>query len=98
MKMAVINSKDIFDPKKNPTLCMSALRYTGGCLECLKHVLQRENYDLEAVLKKVPCKPIITDNMLKLHKEKEQLREERRILQAKIDALDSKLGLKTNTD
>ena len=94
MKVVIVNSKDLFDKKKNPTLCLSPLRYTNGCLECLKHVLQRENYNLEAVLKKVKCNPIITDDMLKWHREKELLREERRILQAKINELDSKLGLK----
>ena len=96
MKVAIVDSKDLFDEEKNPTLCISPLRYTDGCLECLKHVLQRENYNLEAVLKKVKCNPIITDNMLKLHKEKELLRDERRSLQIKIDEIDSKLGLRTD--
>ena len=96
MKVAIVRSKDLFDEEKNPTLCISTLRYTGGCLECLKHILQRENYNLEIVLKKVKCNPIITDDMLKWHKEKELLRAERRILQVKIDELDSKLGLRTN--
>lgn len=94
MKVAIVNSKDLFDEKKNPTLCLSPLRYTNGCLECLKHVLQRENYNLEAVLKKVKCKPIITEDMLILHKKKERLKEERKILQVKMDEIDIKLGLK----
>ena len=95
MKVAIVKAKDMFDPEANPTLCISPLRYTGGCLECLKYPLMRENYDLDKVLKKVLCNPIITENMLKLHKEKEDLKKEWRALKAKIDRIDSKLGLKT---
>lgn len=93
MKIAYVNSGDILDKEKNPTLCMSALRYTGGCLECLKRTLQMENYDLEKVLSKVLCNPIISEDMLRLYKEKERMQKEKRILQARIDEVDIKLGL-----
>lgn len=33
-KTAIVNVKEILDEEKNPTLCLSALRYTGGCASC----------------------------------------------------------------
>ena len=93
MKVAIVDSKDLFDEKKNPILCLSPLRYTGGCLECLKHIIQRENYDLKNVLRKVLCNPIISEDMLRLYKGKEQMQKEKKILQARINEIDIKLGL-----
>lgn len=33
-KTAIVKFSEISDPVKNPTLCLSALRYTGGCGKC----------------------------------------------------------------
>lgn len=92
MKTAIVNSKDVFNEQNNPTLCLSALRYTGGCYRCLKHVLRRHGGSLDEAVKKVSCKPIITEEAVAAHKELRRLQGERGLLQAKIDAIDKKLN------
>lgn len=34
MKFAVVNSKELFDKKKNPTLCLSVCRALTNCQNC----------------------------------------------------------------
>lgn len=94
MKTAIVNFSDVVDTEKNPTLCLSALRYTGGCYRCLgfKNVLKRAGGNLDEALKKVGCKPIITEEAVAELKELRRLKEERGLLQAKIDAIDKKLN------
>lgn len=95
MKTAIVKFSDVADAVKNPTLCLSARRYTGGCYECLvsgylKYDLKRAG-NLDAILKKVKCNPIITEAAIAAHKEKERLLRERELLQAKIEAIDKKI-------
>lgn len=51
MKCAIVSSKDVFDQKKNPTMCISAKRYTSNCVNC--NVFQRAFYKWVKV-KKTP--------------------------------------------
>ena len=49
MKVAIVDIRDILDEKKNPTLCLSPLRYTGDCIRCesFKRALRNNNYDID---------------------------------------------------
>lgn len=37
MKFVTVSSKELFDKKKNPTLCLSVLRALGLCHQCEKY-------------------------------------------------------------
>lgn len=94
MKTAIVNFSDVGDTEKNPTLCLSALRYTGSCYRCLgfKSVLKRTGGNLEEAVKKVKCNPIITEEAVAAHKELRRLQGERGLLQAKIAAIEKKIN------
>ncbi|MCK5601559.1 hypothetical protein KAR91_06820 [Candidatus Pacearchaeota archaeon] len=70
VKSAVVNINEIADPEKNPTLCMSAFRYTGGCLGC--RVFK------DAIKNKSPtkCRPIISEDALREYKDAERIKAE----------------------
>lgn len=93
MKTAIVNSKDVFDKEKNPTLCLSALRYTGGCHKCplLKRLITRKGMDLEEAVKTIACDPIITRDIYQLHEERKALVAEKRRLQSEINGIDGRL-------
>jgi len=85
MKTAIVSSSELFDPEKNPTLCLSAARYTGGCYNC--HILRRmmQHYGLEEALNRIKCKPLISSAVINLHNEKAKL-------QARIAEIRSEIG------
>jgi len=80
MKVAIIDVKDILDEKRNPTLCLSPLRYTGDCIRCesFKIALRNKNCDIDLTIKTMKCKPQVSKKAIKLFKKKKELLEELR--------------------
>lgn len=93
MKTAIINSKEVFE--NNPTLCISPERYTGGCIQCfiMKDALARNNNDIQEAMKqtKIKCKPIITEEQIKLYNLKGALLETIKNIKSQIDEIDEKI-------
>ena len=91
MRVAVVNVKDILDPEKNPTLCLSPLRYTGECHKCQKFKFAlTNNYgnDIEKAIKSMKCKPQIDPIFIELHKKKLTLLKQLRELNKKMEELE----------
>jgi len=91
MKAAIVSSGEIFDPDKNPTRCLSAARYTGGCYNC--HILRRmmQRYGLEEALNRIVCKPIVSPAVIELHNEKENLQARIAEIRSEIGGLDEEI-------
>jgi len=92
MKTTVINSKELFDKNKNPTLCLSALRATGQCHLCDKIVKGMPSTPLKELIKKLKCKPNIGIEEAAILDEYDQLLQERVILNEKVDLIQKQLS------
>ena len=94
MKVAIVDVKDVLDPEKNPTLCLSPLRFTGQCHKCGKFQLalaNNYNNDIERAIKSMKCKPQIDPIFIELHKEKLALLKQLRKIKKKIKEVDKKM-------
>jgi len=94
MKVAVVNSKDVLDPEKNPTLCLSPLRFMGQCHKCGKFQLAlTNNYgnDIEKAINSMKCKPQIDPIFIELHKKKLTLLKQLREINKKIKEIEKKM-------
>ena len=94
MKVAVVNSKDVLDPEKTPTLCLSPLRFTGQCHKCGKFQLAlTNNYgnDIEKAINSMKCKPQIDPIFIDLHKEKLTFLKQLREINKKIREIEKKM-------
>lgn len=49
LETAIVNFKDVAYKNKNPTLCISAARYTGNCVNCRQFKMAQ--YKIEKVLR-----------------------------------------------
>ena len=89
MKVAVVDIKDILDTKKNPTLCLSPLRYTGNCIRCdkFKRALQNNKYNIRLTVKTMECKPQISEDTIRLFERKEEILKELRKINKKIEEI-----------
>jgi len=69
MKSAIVNISEITDKEKNPTLCISPLRYTDNCYKCriYKQEIRRKPLD------KIKCKPIVSNEVKRLPEQKREL-------------------------
>lgn len=94
MKVAIVNSKDVFNKSKNPTLCLSALRGTGECHQCDKIAKVITTTPLVDLLKELKCKPNISDENMEHLKRYDELLSQREIIQNDIDILRKHIGLK----
>ena len=91
MKVAIVNVDDVLDPEKNPTLCLSPLRFTGQCRKCRKFQLalaNNYNNDIERAIKSMKCKPQIDPIFIELHKKKLALLKQLRELNKKMEELE----------
>ncbi len=84
MTFSVVMSSDLFDRKKNPTLCLSPHRYTKSCHLCGNFRVKVRTVSSIEELKDMKCKPrfdesAISDYLLKLEKNRECTEELRRI-------------------
>jgi hypothetical protein len=94
MKTAVVSSKDLFDRKKNPTLCLSALRGTGQCHRCDKISKVITHTPLNELLLLLKCKPHISPENMAFMKEYDEHLQKRTVLENEIDLLRKRLSLK----
>lgn len=89
MKHTIVSFKELSDPELNPTLCLSAARYTGGCYNCPILQRQMQKHKLEEALKRIACKPIVSQEVIDLHNEKEKLQARIAEIRSEIHELDS---------
>jgi hypothetical protein len=73
MKSVIVNSKDLCDPDKNPTRCMSALRTCGECYLCEQIHNKMSCTPLSEVLSGLKCKPKISKAQMDVLKEYDTL-------------------------
>lgn len=77
IKIAVASMEEISDPEKNPTGCLSALRYTGACTKCAV-------FERALKLKQSPnCRPIIHEDALRHIRASERAQAEKAVRRAK---------------
>ena len=93
MKTAIANVKDIANPEENPTLCLSAKRYVGGCYHCaiFRSVYMRTKQNLKETLKKLACKPNITKETITSLVKLKSLYEKKKELDMQIAKIDEQL-------
>lgn len=95
MKVAIVNAKELFDPQKNPTLCMSALRGLKMCHQCPKFKRHLQILRGGSVNVGKPhtltCGPQLTNEALDLLEEKEQLLEKLAIIRAELEYVNDEL-------
>lgn len=97
MKVAVVDAKELTDKEKNPTLCMSPLRYVGKCVTC--RVFKDAQYDIikkrkrtvKETLLYLKCKPIISNEQMDILLMKEKLINDKAELDKKIADMDGQL-------
>jgi len=94
MKVAIVNIKDILDEKKNPTLCLSPLRYTNDCIRCprFQRALQKNQYDILLTINTLKCKPQVSEETIKLFERKKELLEELRKINKEIEEISKVIG------
>lgn len=97
MKVAVVDVKEITDKDKNPTLCISPLRYVGKCVTC--RVFKDAQYDIikerkrtvKETLQYLKCKPNISKEQMDILAMKEKLINDKAELDKKIADMDKEL-------
>jgi len=73
METAIVKVSELTDKKKNPMMCMSAVRYTNSCVKChrFQQAYFRYKPDKEGkrqtvrlmtdeVIDRLQCKPLVT--------------------------------------
>lgn len=92
IKSVTVNINEITDNNKNPTLCLSAKRYTGHCASCTQFKNKFRKYKtIEETLKHLECKPIITDELKKLIDRKTELKEKLEKIKQQINNIDAEI-------
>jgi len=97
MKSAIVDVKEITDKEKNPTLCISALRYVVKCVTCevLKHaqydIIKKRKRTIKETLQYLKCKPIISKEQMDIWIMKEKLINDKAELDKKIADMDKQL-------
>lgn len=106
VKTAIVKFSDIVPSEKNPIGCMSALRFTDGCMACNHFQQARYPYkvidgkgihirvNVEDVVKSLACKPIVTDEQIKDMELQDKLYSEEQGLIKKIQDIDKKYNIK----
>lgn len=79
----IVNSKGITDKEKNPTLCLSPLRYVGKCYECEVY----KGYEKRGRIDKIKCKPLLNEGQLK---KLEKIKQIKKVKQMWIKDLENK--------
>ena len=106
MKSTIVSSKELFDQKKNPTLCLSALRPNEMCVKCTifqnarhpskmidgKWIKIRVGFD-EAV-KSLECIPNIPKAHEDLINEQDDLLDKANEFNTKAEEIDLKLDIR----
>ena len=94
MKTAIVNISEITDKEKNPTLCLSAKRYTGHCASCqiFRYKLKKLK-SLDETIKSMKCKPIIDKEQLLLLKKQEILKKQLNETNKKIKDIDNEIDI-----
>jgi len=121
MQTAIVSSKEILDPKKNPTLCLSPARYTGNCVNCKQfklaqyksekvkltdkerleegglwpktHKFVKRRLPVEEALKRLKCKPYVSEKEMKLLIKRDKLYKQKEELNKTIDEMNKLLKL-----
>jgi len=94
MRVVVVNVDDVLDSEKNPTLCLSPLRFTGQCHKCGKFQLAlTNNYgnDIEKAINSMKCKPQIDPLFIELHKKKLTMLKQLREINKKIKEIEKEM-------
>lgn len=94
MKVAIVNSKDLFDRNQNPTVCLSALRGVGDCHQCEIITKKMNDLPLDELLKSLKCKPRITDKNTKILKEYDTILTKKEDLLIDIEIIQKRLGIR----
>lgn len=132
MNTAIVSSKELFDKDKNPTLCLSAKRYTKNCVNC--NVFQRARYKsvmakltgeelakmgyfhdtyvpvkkrtkwkqirlpIDKAIARLECKPVITENQLKILRKRDELLDKKEELRKTIQEINDVLNIEISDD
>jgi len=94
MKVAIVNSKDLFDKTKNPTGCLSALRACEDCQQCDILIKKMNDIPLDDLLKSLKCKPRITDKNMKILKEYDVLLTKKEDILNDIEIIQKRLRVR----
>jgi len=82
--IAIVSYKELSDEKKNPTLCLSALRGLNKCHQC-DIFKQHMNTLRQGKKHRLACKPHIPKDILKLLRKKNKLLDELAIINATLE-------------
>ena len=119
METAIVNFRDVADKKKNPTVCLSAARYTGNCVNCKqfklaqykieriprtdqerleerpwdKYKFKKTRLKIDEALKRINCKPFVSEEELNLLHKRDRLYDEKEKLQMEIKKIDELLEM-----
>jgi hypothetical protein len=94
MKVVIVNSKDLFNKTENPTACLSALRACNECHQCNILTKKMIDYPLDEALKKLKCKPRISDKNMKILKEYDAILTKKEDLLNEIEIIQKRLGIR----
>ena len=102
METAIVSFKEITEKKKNPSGCISALRYTNSCVKCahFQQAYTRYKRDdhgklrtirltTEEVIDRLNCKPIVTPIQKQILKKRDTLWEKKQELRKMIEYIDT---------
>ena len=91
MRAAVVMSSEITE--NNPTLCLSALRYTDGCVRCeiMRRALAVTGQDLKKAEERLRCVPLISTSTREFWKRYHKKQEVRRKIEAELRAMEAEL-------
>ena len=94
MKVAIVNSKDLFDKTKNPTKCLSALRACEDCQQCDILIKKMNDFPLDEALKVLKCIPRITNENMKILKEYDVLLTKKEDILNDIEIIQKRLRVR----
>ena len=98
IKSVVVDISEIKDEEKNPMLCLSPLRFTGQCWQCVKvkqHVARLKKTGkytgIIDAMRSMKCKPIIDKETALMLTKKEQLEKRIEELKKEIIKIERKM-------
>ena len=67
MKVNIVSARDMAKGAKNPTFCISALRYTYNCHKCrmFQYIYEHKSKNIIKILKILKCKPFLSTRIIK---------------------------------
>ena len=80
MKAKIVSTRELLDPRENPTVCLSPLRVFNDCHKC--EVFQRARRNNE--IGQLKCRPHLDPKMLKLLNQRNHLIEKIKEMDAKL--------------